>query len=168
MAVAALGASAALCSPDGVAAQTSDRARITVSPTIVAQAASEPALAIEVGPAHVVPPRSFVSLRGVPHSVALTEGHLVAPGAWAVSLSALPFLKARIPSDVSGRADIVIRLIGMDGRLLAQATTALIVEPPAGRLRPPPAAAGAPAQLPSAPVAPQSPAPKAGRSSPPA
>jgi hypothetical protein len=123
-----LGVSAVLCSPGEVAAQLPDEVRITVAPTIVAKAASELALAIEVGPEHVVPPRSFVSLRGVPADVSLTEGHLVAPGLWAIPLSALPTLRAWIPADISGRAEIGVSLIGIDGRLVAQATTALVVE----------------------------------------
>jgi len=126
---AMFGAPLVLCPADRVAAQSSDQARITVAPAIVAKAASEAALAIEVGPAQVVLPPSFVSLRGVPPGVTLTGGHVVAPGSWAVPLSALPTLRAWIPSDLSGRREIVIQLIAMDGRLLAQATTALIVEP---------------------------------------
>jgi hypothetical protein len=128
-AIAMLGLSGALCFPNRLAAQSSDEVRIAVAATIVAKAASELALPIEIGPAHAVPPRSFVSLRGVPADVSLTEGHLVAPGLWAVPLSALPTLRAWIPADTSGRAEIGVRLIGSDGRLLAQATTALVVEP---------------------------------------
>src|SRR5262245_22939656 len=140
---AAVGLPAALCLPHKAAAQ--EQPRITVSPSIVARAASESALPIGVGPTNVVPARSFVSLRGMPPEVTLTEGHPVAPGAWAIPLSALPTLKARIPPGVSGRTEIVIRLIGMDGRLLAQATTVYIVEPGAGRPVPqPPAPAAAP------------------------
>src|SRR5262245_40287200 len=123
VAVAAVSVPVALCPPHKAATQ--EQARITVSPSIIAKAASESALPIVVGPPSVVPARSFVSLRGMPPEVSLTDGHPVAPGAWAVPLSALPTLKARIPPGVSGRAEIVIRLIGMDGRLLAQATTAL-------------------------------------------
>jgi hypothetical protein len=131
IAVVAVGIPAALFPPHKAAAQ--EQARITVSPSIVAKAASEAPLPIAVGPAKVVPTRSFVSLRGMPPEVSLTDGQLVAPGTWAIPLSALPNLKAKIPPGVSGRAEIVVRLIGMDGRLLAQATTALIVEPNAGR-----------------------------------
>jgi hypothetical protein len=134
VAIAMLSASAALCSVYKLAAQSPDEVRITVAPTIVGKAASELALAIEIGPANAVPPTSFVSLRGVPTDVSLAGGHLVAPGLWAVPLSALPTLRAWIPVGISGRAEIGIRLIGIDGSLLAQATTALIVE--ADRVQP--------------------------------
>ena len=157
MVAAMLGAPAVLCPADRVAAQSSDHGRIIVAPAIVAKAASEVELAIEVGPAHVVLPRSFVSLRGLPPGVSLTEGHLVSPGSWALPLSALPTLRAWIPADISGRTEIVIRLIAMDGTLLAQATTALIVEP-AGTPPPlQPTAPTKPAQSASALVVPQLP-----------
>jgi hypothetical protein len=125
---AVLGASAALCAPSWLAAQSPDEVRISVAPTLAAKAGSAIALAIEIGPAHVVPPSSFVSLRGVPADVMLAGGHLVAPGLWAVPLSALPTLRAWIPHDISGRAEIGVRLVGIDGTLLAQATMALVVE----------------------------------------
>lgn len=158
--VALLAASATLCSPAWVAAQTTDEAHITVASAIAAKAASELALTIEVGPAHIVPARSFVSLRGLPPGVTLTEGHAIAPGSWAIPLSALPALRGWIPADISGRSEIVIRLIGMDGRLLAQATTALIVEP-AATPSPPQAAPAKLARSASALVAPQPAPPKA-------
>jgi cell division septation protein DedD len=141
-----LGAPAVPYPLDNVAAQSSDQVHISVAPRIVAKAASELALVIELGPAHAVPPRSFVSLRGLPTQASLTQGHLVSPGLWAVPLSALPTLRAWIPADTSGQIEIAIRLIGLDGRLLAQATTALIIEPnpayPPGSAKP---AAPAPA-----------------------
>jgi hypothetical protein len=165
VAVGVVGVSVALSPPHEAGAQ--EQARITVSPYIVAKAASEAVLPIAVGPANVVPARSFVSLAGMPPEVSLTDGHRVAPGAWAVPLSALPTLDATIPAGVSGRAEIVIRLIGMDGTLLAQARTALIVEPSPGLpAQQPPAAQAAPAQ--AALAAPQMVAPERGKPTTPA
>ena len=163
-AVMMLCASAVLGSPDNVAAQSSDQVRINVAPRIVAKAASELALVIEIGPAQAVPARSFVSVRGLPAQVSLSQGHLVAPGLWAVPLSALPTLKAWIPNDISGTVEIGIRLIGMDGRLLAQGATTLIVEsspvPPGPALtaRPSPSDVGQGGGSQAAPGPPQLPA----------
>ena len=105
--------------------------KVSVAPTIVAEPASEASLAITIGPAHIVPKKSFVSLRGLPPSVSLSEGHAIGPGSWAIPLAGLPTLKASIPFGISGRAEIVISLIGMDGTLLAEAKTALVVGPAA-------------------------------------
>jgi hypothetical protein len=112
-------------------AQQVDRPRITVAQTVVAEPASQIRLPIQVGPAETLPNRSFVSLRGLPPSISLTEGHAIGPGSWAVPLAALPTLKANVPAGISGRTDIVVSLIGMDGRLLAEARMALVVGPTA-------------------------------------
>jgi TPR repeat protein len=110
--------------------------RISVSSAIVAQPASQAPLSIQIGPPEALPPNSFVRLRGLPPSISLTEGHAIGPGSWAIPLFGLSALKANIPAGVSGRSEIVISLIAVDGALLAEATTALVVGP-AAMLAPP-------------------------------
>lgn len=112
-------------------AQRAEQAQISVAPTVIAEPASQILLTIQVGPAEVLPKKSFVSLRGLPPSISLTEGHAIGPGSWAIPLAGLPTLRANIPASVSGRAEIVVSLIGMDGRLLAETKTALVVGPAA-------------------------------------
>ena len=112
-------------------AQRVEQAQISVAPTVIAEPASQILLTIQVGPAEVLPKKSFVSLRGLPPSISLTEGHAIGPGSWAIPLAGLPTLRANIPAGVSGRAEIVLSLIGMDGRLLAETKTALVVGPAA-------------------------------------
>ena len=110
--------------------------RISVSSAIVAQPASQAPLSIQIGPPEALPPNSFVRLRGLPPSISLTEGHAIGPGSWAIPLFGLSALKANIPAGVSGRSEIVVSLIAVDGALLAEATTALVVGP-AAMLAPP-------------------------------
>ena len=87
-------------------------------------------LSIEVGPRDALPSKSFLRLRGFPRSVSLTEGHAIAPGSWAVPLFALGSLKAIVPAGVTGRNEIIISLVGVDGTTLAETRTALVVGPP--------------------------------------
>lgn len=103
--------------------------RVVVAPTILAEPASQTSLAIQVVPAAALPSNSFVRVRGLPSSVSLTEGHLIAPGSWAIPLFALGSLKAIVPAGVSGRADILIQLVGVDGTTLAESRTSLVVGP---------------------------------------
>jgi hypothetical protein len=100
---------------------------ITVPPTIQAQPASQVPLAIKIAPLGSLPSNSFVRLRGFPTSVSLTEGHAIAPGAWAIPLFGLATLKAIVPAGISGRAEIVITLVDVDGNTLAQKKTALVI-----------------------------------------
>jgi hypothetical protein len=124
----------------------------------VAEAASQVALSIQVGQPGGLPNNSFVRLRGLPGSVSLSEGHAIAPGSWAVPLFGLPALKAFVPAGVSGRTEIIIHLVAMDGTTLAEARTALIIGPPATIIAPAEKKAAAeppqrPALAPAAPAA---------------
>ena len=94
---------------------------------IAAEPASQAAFPIRVGPAQAVPRNSFVRLRGLPPMAALSEGHSIAPGAWAVSLAALPDLKIMLPAGSTGRSDIVVTLVAIDGSVLAEAKSTLTV-----------------------------------------
>ncbi len=102
----------------------------------MAQPASQASLPIKVGPQEALPSNSFVRLRGLPPTISLTEGHAIGPGSWAIPLFGLSGLKANVPTGVSGRSEIVISLVAVDGTLLAEATTALVVGP-AAMLDPP-------------------------------
>jgi hypothetical protein len=95
---------------------------------------------------------------------------MIAPGAWAVPLSTLPNLRVVIPAGASGRVDVSIALVAIDGGVVAEAKTMLVVAPaalppsvPAPRpaeAKPPARAAQAePPALQVPPVAPRSPAP---------
>jgi TPR repeat protein len=74
-----------------------------------------------------VPRNSFVRLRGLPPMAALSEGHSIAPGTWAVSLAALPELKIMLPAGSAGRSDIILTLVAIDGTVLAEARSTLAV-----------------------------------------
>jgi hypothetical protein len=77
--------------------------RVVVPNTIIAQPESSVLLPIRVQPVAEIPGRSFVRVRGLPATAALTEGHSIAPGVWAVPLHALTELKVNLPTGVSGQ-----------------------------------------------------------------
>lgn len=119
------------CCDQAEAQQSADAPRIVVATTILAEPASQAVLSIQVGPPGSVPGNTFVRLRGLPASVSLSEGYAIAPGSWAVPLFGLPSLKAIVPAGVSGRSEIIIHLVGVDGTTLAETKTALVVGPAA-------------------------------------
>jgi hypothetical protein len=110
-------------------AQQLDLPYLNVAPTFVAESGSEAPLPIRVSPPEALPQRSFLSLRGLPPTVGLTEGHSVGVGSWAVPLAVLAKTKVIIPEGLSARAEVVVSLIGMDGKLIAQARTTFVVGP---------------------------------------
>jgi hypothetical protein len=142
--IAAAGMLAAFVAPMAplrLAAQEAGGFSIRVASTIAASVGSKVALPIEVGPTGAVPKGSFVTIRGLPPAASLEDGHAVGPGWWAVPLSALSSLVVQMPEGVSGRSEMVISLIALDGRLLAQSRSALAIQSASsgpGPLPPPP------------------------------
>jgi hypothetical protein len=136
---------------------------ITTPARILAPPTARTPLAIAVAPEEGLPRNSYLRIRGLPPTVALSEGHALAPGVWAIPLSVLPVLAAIVPIGAQGTAEISIDLVSLDGKVLAQTKTTLVI-PVANQ--PPPAAATAPAspQVGSAALAspPQAAAPNPG------
>ena len=80
-----------------------------------------------MAPVDAVPRNSFVRVRGLPPTAALTEGYSIAPGSWAVSLAALPELKIMLPAGTTGRSEIVVTLVSIDGSVLAETKSTLAI-----------------------------------------
>ncbi|HEX5999224.1 MAG TPA: hypothetical protein VFZ16_07485, partial [Hyphomicrobiaceae bacterium] len=70
----------------GAVAEDAGTLAIRIPPSITAKAATDAILPIQVGPPGAIPPRSFISVRGLPPAIGLQEAHAVGPGWWAVPL----------------------------------------------------------------------------------
>lgn len=115
-------------------------ASIGVAPTVTGTAATQVAFTIEVGPPDALPPNCFLRVRGLPVSVSLSDGHAIAPGSWAVPLFSLPALKANLPAGQAGQAVVTLQLVSVDGAVLAEARTTLVISSEAPPAPPPPEA----------------------------
>jgi hypothetical protein len=105
----------------------SDRPIVSIAATVTAEPATQAPFPIRIGPASSIPRDSFVKVRGLPAMAALSDGHVIAPGSWAIALNALPNLKILVPAGVTGTADVVVTLVGLDGAVLAEAKSTLVV-----------------------------------------
>lgn len=108
-------------------APADNKPRINVGKVILVEPASETPMPIQVGPLDVIPRNSFVRLRGLPGSAVLSEGHSIAPGAWAIPLSMLSNLRVSLPVGLTGKSDISIALVQIDGTVLAEARASLVI-----------------------------------------
>jgi len=115
--------------------QTSRQITIRVPPAVVAEAASQVPFPIAIEPAEAIPRNSFVRLRGLPPMAALSEGYVIGAGSWAVPISALPDLKISLPVAASGRSEVTILLVAVDGAVLVESKTALTVAQAASPVR---------------------------------
>jgi hypothetical protein len=111
----------------GVASAQQGRPNIIVPAVLSIEPSTEVALPIRVGPPDAIPRGCFVRLRGLPATAALSDGHSIAPGAWAIPISALPNLTVLIPVSAKGRSDVLISLLSPDGSVLAEARAMLVV-----------------------------------------
>ena len=169
----ALGALSAVATPQSAAitagkpglVRLAQRAgpHISVPSVVTANPASRVMLAIRVDPLESVPSQSYVRIDGLPANVSLNDGHSIGAGSFAIPLYALEALKANIPAGSSGRSELVISLVSVDGMVLAEARAALVIGPPAAisapaagprtqDLAPPPRASPPETAIGSAPV----------------
>jgi hypothetical protein len=104
---------------------------ISTVPVLRAEPASRVTLPIEVGPPGRLPRNSFVRIRGLPPTVALSDGYAIGAGSWAVALAELPKLAVILPAGAQGSVNVAITLVSVDGEVLAETTTVLTVTAPA-------------------------------------
>ena len=128
------------------------RPSVSVTSVVRAEPASRVRLPIQVGPPGALPKNSFIRVRGLPPAAALSEGHSIAAGTWAVPLVALPTLTVILPAGQQGESNVAITLVSVESEVLAETTMVLAIspaapEPPLPRQMLPPVRAG-PAPLP--------------------
>lgn len=126
LAFAAVGALTAALPLTGPAAQQ-QRASLHIKSAILVEPATTAPLAIEVGPQGSLPRNHFVRIRGLPAAAVLSEGHAISPGSWAVPLASLPALKITVPSVSQGQFGVTVSLLTIDGTVVDDAKTMLIV-----------------------------------------
>jgi hypothetical protein len=113
----------------GAASGQQSRPGVMVAASLAVAPTTKAPFPIQVGPPDAVTPGCFVRVRGLPPTAALSDGHSIAPGAWAVPIAALPSLKIAVPEGVAGHSEVVVTLVSADGRVLAEARLTLLVTP---------------------------------------
>jgi hypothetical protein len=121
----------AACQIDMASAQR--RPAIMVAASLRIEPATRVPLPIQIAPLDAVPRGGFVRLRGLPGTAALSDGHSIAPGAWAIPVAALPELTILVPENATAESEISITLVSADGSVLAEARSTLIVAGPVAR-----------------------------------
>jgi hypothetical protein len=105
--------------------------RISVPSVVVAEPASQLRLSIQVELLEALPAQAYMLIRGLPAGVSVGGGHAIGAGSWAVPLYAVRALAVNIPSGSSGRWELLVSLVSVEGVHLAQASTVLAIGPTA-------------------------------------
>lgn len=126
-----LGVALACLTPVAIVhAQSTPRPTLTVAATLSAGAETETPVSIQVGPSASLPRGSIIRIHGLPPLAALSVGHSIAPGAWAMPVGALPGLKIMVPRSAASSSDLIVTVVAADGTVLAEARSRLVVMPP--------------------------------------
>ena len=119
---------AALLLANAAAAQSnSGQPAIAIAAIILVEPTVETPMPIQVGPAAALPRNSFLRIKGLPAQATFSDGHFVSAGTWALPLSSLADLKVTIPLATTGRAELQLALLAIDGSILAEARTTLAI-----------------------------------------
>ncbi len=110
-------------------AQAQQQFNLNVAPVMLAEPATRSPFPIQVGPSDALVRNSFVRIRGLPTAAVLSEGHSISPGAWAVPLAGLASLGITLPVGLQGRWDALVALVTIEGTVLTEAKTVLVVGP---------------------------------------
>lgn len=110
-----------------VQAPADQKPHINIGKVVLVEPASETPIPIQVGPLDAIPRNSFVRIRGMPSTAVLSEGHSIAPGSWAIPLAVLPNLRVSLPVGVAGKSEVTIALVQIDGTVLAEAKSSLVI-----------------------------------------
>jgi len=111
------------------AQQGQQQFKLNVAPVMLAEPATRSPFPIQVGPSEALVRNSFVRIRGLPTAAILSEGHSISPGAWAVPLAGLASLGITLPVGLQGRWDASVALVTIEGTVLTEARTVLVVGP---------------------------------------
>lgn len=110
-------------------AQAQQQFVLNVAPVMLAEPAARSPFPIQVGPQDALLRNSFVRIRGLPTAAVLSEGHSISPGAWAVPLTGLGSLNITLPVGVQGRWDAIVALVTIEGTVLTESKTTVVVGP---------------------------------------
>jgi hypothetical protein len=96
-----------------------------VAARLSAEAGVSTPLGIRIGTAAALPRSSFLRIRGLPPTASLSEGYAIAPGSWAVPITAIDNLSIVVAPDTPQRSDIVFTLVSVEGAVLAETRSTL-------------------------------------------
>jgi len=100
---------------------------LSAPPAFQLAPSAETALPIQLTPSSAIPRRAIVLIRGLPSTVALSEGRLFESGVWGVQAADLGRLKISASSASSGRNELSISVVALDGTVLAETRSSLVI-----------------------------------------
>ncbi len=120
---------AQLSAPTAPAVSIAAPLTIKIAGVLLCEPGGQTSLGIQIAPTAAVPANSFLRIRGIPSAVSLSDGHAIAPGAWAVPLDVVSQLHLKAPVAAQSKSELSLTLFSIEGRILAEAKSTLLVAP---------------------------------------
>jgi Bacterial SH3 domain len=97
--------------------------------SIVGEAGKETAFAISLDSSENLPPRSIITIRGLPEGTSFSAGRPFGETEWSLRPDELRGLRLLLPATASGRRALSVSVVAADGRMIASSSTRLDVAP---------------------------------------
>ena len=98
---------------------------LTVPGAISAQAGKESAFVIALDSSETLPPRSIITIRGLPDGTSFSAGRPFGETEWSLRPDEIGDLRVTLPSTASGQRSLSVDLVAADGSMIASAGTRL-------------------------------------------
>lgn len=102
---------------------------LTSPGSVVGEAGKEAAFAISLDSAENLPPRSIITIRGLPEGTSFSAGRPYGETEWSLRPDELRGLRLKLPASASGRRALSVNVVAADGRMIASSSTRLDVAP---------------------------------------
>ncbi len=97
--------------------------------SIVSEAGKESTFAISLDSAENLPPRSIITIRGLPEGTSFSAGRPYGETEWSLRPDELRGLRLKLPAGASGRRALSVNVVAADGRMIASSSTRLDIAP---------------------------------------
>jgi hypothetical protein len=102
---------------------------LTVPGAITAEAGGETPFALALDSTDALPPRSIVTIRGLPDGTTFSAGRPYGESEWSLRPDEIGDLRLMLPQTASGQRALSVELVAADGRMIASGVTSLEIAP---------------------------------------
>jgi Bacterial SH3 domain len=97
--------------------------------SVVGEAGKETAFAIALDSSENLPPRSIITIRGLPEGTSFSAGRPFGETEWSLRPDEIGGLRLLLPATASGRRALSVNVVAADGTMIASSSTRLDIAP---------------------------------------
>jgi hypothetical protein len=102
---------------------------LTTPASVVGEAGKETAFAISLDSSENLPPRSIITIRGLPEGTSFSAGRPFGETEWSLRPDEISGLRLKLPAVASGRRALSVNVVAADGTTIASSSTRLDIAP---------------------------------------